>query len=115
MVAHLVRDPFDRLKWDGFRAIVETEGDGNVRLYSRKKNDFNKRFQADCRMEGIELITLLKKSNPNLPIMALSGSIDGLVLARKLGVRHTIAKPCNRSTVLQSVESALAKKARLGA
>jgi FixJ family two-component response regulator len=62
-------------------------------------------------MEGIELITVLKKSHPNLPIVALSGSIDGLVLARKLGVKHTIAKPCNRSAVLQSVESALSRKA----
>jgi bifunctional non-homologous end joining protein LigD len=33
MVARLVRDPFDRkgwlfeLKWDGFRAIAETDGE----------------------------------------------------------------------------------------
>ena len=36
MVARLVRDPFDRegwlfeLKWDGFRAIAETDGTGKV-------------------------------------------------------------------------------------
>jgi bifunctional non-homologous end joining protein LigD len=41
MVARLVRDPFDRdgwffeLKWDGFRAIAETDRDGSVKLYSR--------------------------------------------------------------------------------
>jgi ATP-dependent DNA ligase len=40
MVARLVRDPFDRdgrlfeLKWDGFRAIAETDGAGKVSLYS---------------------------------------------------------------------------------
>ena len=50
MVARLVRDPFDRdgrlfeLKWDGFRAIAETDGQGAVRLYSRNHNDFTKRF-----------------------------------------------------------------------
>jgi bifunctional non-homologous end joining protein LigD len=50
MVARLVRDPFDRegwffeLKWDGFRAIAETDGAGKVSLYSRKQNGFNKRF-----------------------------------------------------------------------
>ena len=38
----LVRDPFDRdgwlfeLKWDGFRAIAETDGAGKVSLYSAK-------------------------------------------------------------------------------
>src|SRR5262245_13261436 len=50
MVARLVRDPFDRggwlfeLKWDGFRAIAETDREGGVRLYSRRDNDFKKRF-----------------------------------------------------------------------
>ena len=50
MVARPVRDPFDRqgwffeLKWDGFRAIAETDGAGSVKLYSRRHNDFKKRF-----------------------------------------------------------------------
>ena len=50
MVARLVRDPFDRegwlfeLKWDGFRAIAETDGQGTIKLYSRNHNDFKKRF-----------------------------------------------------------------------
>jgi bifunctional non-homologous end joining protein LigD len=50
MVPRLVRDPFDRegwlfeLKWDGFRAIAETDGQGAVKLYSRNQNDFKKRF-----------------------------------------------------------------------
>lgn len=45
-----MREPFDRegwlfeLKWDGFRAIAETEPDGGLRLYSRRHNDFTKRF-----------------------------------------------------------------------
>ena len=39
MIAKLVRDPFDHegwlfeLKWDGFRAIAETNGDGKVKLF----------------------------------------------------------------------------------
>ena len=60
-------------------------------------------------MEGIELITLLKKSHPDLPVVALSGSVDGLDIAKQLGVKHTIAKPCIRSAVLKTVESALSK------
>lgn len=52
MVARLVREPFDRagwlfeLKWDGFRAVAETDGQGAVKLYSRNQNDFKKRFPA---------------------------------------------------------------------
>jgi len=50
MVARWVREPFDgegslfELKWDGFRPIAETDGQGAVKLYSRKQNDFKKRF-----------------------------------------------------------------------
>jgi bifunctional non-homologous end joining protein LigD len=50
MVARLVSDPFDRegwlfeLKWDGFRAIAEMDGQGATKLYSRNHNDFKKRF-----------------------------------------------------------------------
>jgi len=50
MVARLVRDPFDRegwfleLKWDGFRAIAERDHAGHISLYSRRHNEFNKRF-----------------------------------------------------------------------
>src|SRR5262249_28044342 len=55
MVARLVRDPFDRegwlfeLKWDGFRAIAETDSEGSPRLYSRRHNDFTKRFPPIAR------------------------------------------------------------------
>jgi bifunctional non-homologous end joining protein LigD len=50
MAARLVKDPFDRedwffeLKWDGFRAIAETDYEGGVKPYSRNHRDFNKRF-----------------------------------------------------------------------
>ena len=46
MVARLVRDPFDRegwffeLKWDRFRAIAETSWNSDLKLYSRRHNDF---------------------------------------------------------------------------
>jgi bifunctional non-homologous end joining protein LigD len=50
MVTRRVRDPFERegwlfeLKWDGFRAIAEMDGQGAAKLYSRNHNDFKKRF-----------------------------------------------------------------------
>jgi len=59
-VARLVRDPFDRpgwvfeLKWDGFRAIAETDGKGGVKHYSGRHNDFKRRFPpiADALAES---------------------------------------------------------------
>ena len=54
MVARLVRDPFDRegwffeLKWDGFRAVAETDGAGSVKLYSRRHNQ--EAIPTNCRL-----------------------------------------------------------------
>lgn len=63
MVARLVRDPFDRegwlfeLKWDGFRAVAETDHSGSIKLYSRKHTDFRKRFPPI-----VEALASLKKA-----------------------------------------------------
>ena len=62
-------------------------------------------------IEGIELITILKKSHPDLSIVAISGDFDGLHVARLLGVKGVLAKPFKQSAVLQTVESALSTKA----
>ena len=66
MVARLVRDPFDRegwlfeLKWDGFRAIAETDGARKVRLYSRRQNDFARRFPPIAEaLAGLERPAIL--------------------------------------------------------
>jgi CheY-like chemotaxis protein len=64
-------------------------------------------------MERIELITTLRRSHPDLPVVALSGSVEGLQLAKHLGVKYTIAKPCDRSALLRTTEAALARKANL--
>ena len=66
MVARLVQDPFDRegwlfeLKWDGFRAIAETDGARKVRLYSRRQNDFVRRFPPIAEaLAGLERPAIL--------------------------------------------------------
>lgn len=63
-------------------------------------------------MEGLELITLLRKSHPELSIVAISGSFDGqfLPVAKLLGVKETLQKPFKRAALLNIVESALSKK-----
>jgi len=64
-------------------------------------------------MEGLELITLLKKSHPQLPIVAMSGSFDGqfLYVAKVFGVQATLQKPFKASILLKTVESVLAREA----
>jgi CheY-like chemotaxis protein len=64
-------------------------------------------------MAGLELITVLKKSHPTLSIVAISGAFDGQFLqaAKGLGVQETLEKPFSQAELLQTVESALSRKA----
>jgi len=66
-------------------------------------------------MEGLELISLLRKSHPKLPIVAISGVFHGKFLhaaslldaASLLSADATLHKPFMRSALLASVESVL--------
>ncbi len=62
--------------------------------------------------EGIETIIALRKSYPELKIIAMSGggrtsSQDYLHLARKLGANYTLAKPFLPDQLLDSVNMLL--------
>ena len=48
-------------------------------------------------MEGLELITHLRRHHPKLPIVAMSGTFEGKFLnaARLLGAKETLQKPFN--------------------
>lgn len=95
MVARCVRDPFDRdgwlfeLKWDGFRAIAETDGAGKVGLYSRKQNEFNKRFptiaaalselERPAILDG-EIVALDEEGRPRFEWLVNRGPQRGTVV-----------------------------------
>jgi bifunctional non-homologous end joining protein LigD len=95
MVARLVRDPFDRegwmfeLKWDGFRAIAETDGQGAVKLYSRNQNDFKKRFPpiadalAELKQPAIldgEIVALDERGHPRFEWLVNRGPQKGALI-----------------------------------
>ena len=56
MVARLVRDPFDHdgwlfeLKWDGFRAIAETDGAGKVSPIHASRTSSTNDFLPSLRL-----------------------------------------------------------------
>ena len=95
MVARLVRDPFDRegwffeLKWDGFRAIAETDGKGQVSLYSRRHKEFNKRFppiidalkqlKHSAILDG-EIVALDEHGHPRFEWLVNRGPQKGVVV-----------------------------------
>lgn len=64
-------------------------------------------------MEGIETITLLRKRNPDVKVIAISGGgrnrpEDYLFLAEKLGADRTFSKPVDRKAMLDAVAELVA-------
>lgn len=83
MLSTLAKEPFDKdgwifeIKWDGYRAIAELEGD-EVTIYSRKKQSFNQRFSPlvdelrNFPIQAIfdgEIVVLDKKGKPQFQLL----------------------------------------------
>lgn len=65
------------------------------------------------RKEGIETIRELRRTHPELPIIAISGAVEGgyLKAAGKLGACATLAKPFGSGELLEAVSAALRQQA----
>ncbi len=57
--------------------------------------------------EGIELIIKMRKSDPHVKIVAMSGSEDYLELAMKLGAIGSLEKPFSNQVLLATVKATL--------
>jgi DNA-binding NtrC family response regulator len=60
--------------------------------------------------EGLELIVAVRKTHPDMKIIAISGrhgTMNMLPVAQKLGVSHTLAKPFTPRELLKMVEQVL--------
>lgn len=65
------------------------------------------------RKEGIETIRELRRTHPDLPIIAMSGAVEGSYLkaAGKLGACATLAKPFASRELLAAVSAVLGRQA----
>ena len=95
MVARLVGAPFDQdgwffeLKWDGFRSIAELDGQGAVKLYSRRHNDFTRRFRPvahalaelgrPATLDG-EIVALDETGHPRFEWLVNRGTQQGTLV-----------------------------------
>ncbi len=57
--------------------------------------------------EGMQLIRTLRKENPRLKIIAITGTFSTEILnvAKALGANATLTKPVSQATLLQTIEN----------
>jgi DNA-binding NtrC family response regulator len=101
------------LEQAGHEVTEAVNGAEGIKLYER---DLHELIITDIIMpekEGVETILALRRNDPKLPIIAISGggrldATDFLTMAKKLGARHTLTKPFRRDQLLDAVSECLA-------
>lgn len=96
------------LKRENYQVIESNDGRNANHLYNEHKPDL---VITDIIMpdkEGIETILDLKKQNPHIKIIAISGggrtnAMDNLRSAKLLGASITFEKPFDNKEILQSI------------
>ena len=103
----------DILEQAGYRVELAENGRDALHHVSQSPPDLviTDIFMPD--MDGTELIRALSKSNPGLPILAMSGGRSEtkthLRIAQALGARDLIDKPFDIHMLLQSVANCLSE------
>ena len=92
-----------------------TEAVNGVQGISRYEEESADLIITDIIMpekEGVETIITLRQSNPQLPIIAISGggrleATDFLSMAKRLGACQVLSKPFRRDQLLEAVRACL--------
>lgn len=109
-VQQMLKQTFERAGYD-----VATASNGRIGLDLYQSRSFHvvitDLIMPD--MEGIETITHLRKKNPEVKIVAISGGGRNnpqgyLFLAEKLGAARTFTKPVDRDELLTAVKDLVA-------
>jgi CheY-like chemotaxis protein len=100
------------LEQAGHEVTEAVNGAEGIQIYERDAPDLIITDIIMPEKEGVETIIALRRANPDLPIVAISGggrleATDFLSMAKKLGARHTLAKPFRRDQLLDAVRQCL--------
>jgi DNA-binding response OmpR family regulator len=98
----------------GYEVIRATDGNKALRLYDPQTIDLVLTDLVMPNKEGMELICELKRANPAVKIIAMSGGGFGnahtyLATAERLGAVHTLAKPFSGDELFAALTSILEK------
>lgn len=101
------------LEQAGHEVAEAVNGAEGIALYERDAHDLIITDIIMPEKEGVETIIALRRTAPELPIIAISGggrldATDFLTMAKKLGARHTLTKPFRRDQLLEAVGECLA-------
>ncbi len=104
-VKNMLRQTF---KQAGYEVATASNGRIGIQLYQSEPFDIVITDLIMPDMEGIETITQLRKYNPGVKVIAISGGgrnrpDDYLHLASKLGAAKTFTKPVDRDELLEAV------------
>lgn len=106
------------LNSEGYQVRTAHNGEAALEIAGREPFDLIIVDLIMPRKDGIETILVLHASQPQTRIIAMSGGWNGgassyLRLAAKIGATLTLAKPFDRATLLNAIESELGEKALL--
>lgn len=93
---------------------VTTLGSGPEALEALKQESYDV-IVLDVRMpgmDGIETLAEIKKLNPNIEVIILTGhaSVDAAVDIMKLGGYDYLLKPCSVEELIEKIEAAFERK-----
>ena len=104
------------LEHAGYEVLEATDGKDGLNVYQAEQPDLVITDLIMPEQEGIETIIGLRRQNPDVPIIAMSGggritATDFLGIARKFGARHILAKPFRRDQLLEAIRDSLGETA----
>lgn len=96
----------------GFRVIQAVNGQEAINIVSRENPDVVVLDQKMPGMDGIETFTEIKKINPFIEVIILTGqaTVETALEVMKLGAFDYIMKPMNIDELLYKVEDAYTKR-----
>lgn len=110
-----LRDSLRRtLRREGYTVMEAAEGGEGIKIIQNHSIDL---VLVDLFMpgkEGLETILELRRSYPNLKIIAMSGGgekrhMDVLKAAKVMGARRVLAKPFSREDLIEALNDLLTK------
>ncbi len=102
------------LEQAGHEVTEAVNGAEGIQLYEQDTHDLIITDIIMPEKEGVETIIALRRADPDLPIIAISGggrleATDFLTMTKKLGARRTLSKPFRRDQLLEAVGDCLAR------